>query len=199
MNKLFVVFFTLAFIFGHFARIEFGNGVALVAIDIVVGFFAAYWFGKTIVVRKKITSPLLLPTLVFTGIAVQSLVLSLLLFSPIQVLIGSLYLLRFLSYIGMYFFIREFSKDDRRNLLKGLVVIIGVTVTIGAFQYLYYPSLRNLFYLGWDDHLYRLFSVFLDPNFTGALFVCFFLFLLYFFKEFRKQSRIKQISLVFFI
>src|SRR3989344_4212784 len=35
-----------------------------------------------------------------------------------------------------------------------------------------------LYYLGWDEHLYRLFSTFLDPNFAGAFFVLYFLFAL---------------------
>src|SRR5258708_8198179 len=48
---------------------------------------------------------------------------------------------------------------------------------IGLVQYLLYPNLRNLYYLGWDEHLYRLFSSFLDPNFACAFLVLFFLFI----------------------
>jgi O-antigen ligase len=55
-----------------------------------------------------------------------------------------------------------------------------VTVFIGYVQYFYYPSLKNLFYLGWDEHLYRMFSTFLDPNFAGAFFAIFFIFSLCF-------------------
>jgi hypothetical protein len=39
-------------------------------------------------------------------------------------------------------------------------------------QYIWYPYLRNLSYLGWDPHLYRVFSTLLDPNFAGILFLC---------------------------
>lgn len=38
--------------------------------------------------------------------------------------------------------------------------------------------MRKLFYLGWDEHLYRLFSTLFDPNFAGmSLVIIFFLFL----------------------
>jgi len=38
-------------------------------------------------------------------------------------------------------------------------------------QFFLYPDLRNLMYLGWDPHYYRLFSTLLDPNFAGIIFV----------------------------
>ncbi len=42
---------------------------------------------------------------------------------------------------------------------------------LGLIQYFWYPYLRNLSYLGWDPHLYRVFSTFLDPNFASIFFV----------------------------
>jgi hypothetical protein len=39
----------------------------------------------------------------------------------------------------------------------------------GWLQYFYYPDLRHLTYLGWDDHINRLCGAFLDPGFTGIL------------------------------
>lgn len=192
MNKLFIILFSLAFIFGQFARVEFGNGIALIAIDIVVGLFSLFWLFKTFVTHKKVSSPLVLPALIFFGIGIQSLILNLTWLEIPQLLVSSMYLFRFMSYVGLYFFVREFSQNDRRWLVRSMLVCISVTVSIGMFQYFYYPSLRNLFYLGWDDHLYRLFSVFLDPNFTGALFVCFFLYLLLFLPRFSSFSIIKK-------
>ena len=34
-----------------------------------------------------------------------------------------------------------------------------------------YPDLRNLWYLGWDPHYYRVFATLLDPNYVGILLV----------------------------
>lgn len=199
MNKVFVIFLSLAFILGQFARFEFGNGVALVAIDVVVGTISVYWLSAYLLLRKKLSSSFVLPILVFTAVAVQSLIMSLIWFEPIQVAVGGLYLMRFLSYVCLYFVFRDFTTGEKFFLIKVLLVVITTTLLIGVFQYFYYPSLRNLFYLGWDDHLYRLFSVFLDPNFTGALFVCFLLFLLLFLNHFKKYSNLQKTGLVLLV
>ena len=55
-------------------------------------------------------------------------------------------------------------------------------------QYVWYPYLRNLYYLGWDPHLYRVFSTLLDPNFAGIIFA-FTLFLgAYLWQKTKRQS-----------
>jgi O-antigen ligase len=74
-------------------------------------------------------------------------------------------------------------------LFSGTVVVL-----LGFIQYFFYPSLRNLYYLGWDEHLYRLFSSFLDPNFAGAFFALFFIYTLNFIRDFlNKNEKIKFI------
>lgn len=56
---------------------------------------------------------------------------------------------------------------------KIIKILILITLSgflflgFGYLQYILYPDLANLFYLGWDRHLYRFFSTLLDPNFTG--------------------------------
>jgi O-antigen ligase len=63
------------------------------------------------------------------------------------------------------------DKKSKDSLNKKLIIAGSVFVLLGFIQYLFYPDLRNLYYLGWDEHLYRLFSTFLDPNFAGAFLV----------------------------
>jgi len=63
-----------------------------------------------------------------------------------------------------------------------------LVVVLGYIQYFLYPNLRNLYYLGWDDHLYRMFSSFLDPNFVGAFFVIYFLFTVFLIFELIKEK-----------
>ena len=79
----------------------------------------------------------------------------------------------------MFAFILSQNKDFK-SLVKKLIIFIGIFIVgLGFIQFLFYQSLRNLFYLGWDEHLYRMFSIFLDPNFAGAFFVLYyFLFVL---------------------
>ena len=55
---------------------------------------------------------------------------------------------------------------------------IALTVIIGLLQYFFLPDLRWLYYLGWDDHLYRLTFPYFDPNFTGIILSMFLLYYL---------------------
>lgn len=76
-------------------------------------------------------------------------------------------------------------------LFSGLIVVL-----VGYIQYFFYPSLKGLYYLGWDEHLYRMVSVFLDPNFAGAFFSLYFIFSLDYLKEiYKKISPFKVLTL----
>jgi hypothetical protein len=78
----------------------------------------------------------------------------------------------YLSLIGIGSLMGK-NGDERKVLtIAGLAVVV-----FGYLQYFFYYDLKYLYYLGWDNHLYRLFSSFLDPNFTGMFFSLFFLFL----------------------
>ncbi|HVZ67721.1 MAG TPA: O-antigen ligase family protein [Patescibacteria group bacterium] len=92
-----------------------------------------------------------------------------------EFIISLSYLIRFASYVSLIiapiFLATKFIKSVNIKLLIGG----SVFTLLGYIQYFYYPNLRNLYYLGWDDHLWRLFSTFLDPNFAGAFIVLFLL------------------------
>lgn len=97
-----------------------------------------------------------------------------------EFLVSSMYLTRLIFYLLCIPIISQlFKKGDVRWLLSAVTLSLGVTVVIGLLQYLLYPDLRNLMYMGWDEHLYRIFSSFLDPNFTSVIYViCIWLLLL---------------------
>lgn len=88
-----------------------------------------------------------------------------------EVIISSRYLFRFILYSLMLIPVWQAKRNDKQFYLKGLwlggIIIAGV----GIIQYFLYPNLRNLSYLGWDPHQYRVFSTLLDPNFTGIILV----------------------------
>ena len=48
-------------------------------------------------------------------------------------------------------------------------LIINFVTFFGLAQYFLFYDLRALYFLGWDDHLGRLVSTLLDPNFAGFL------------------------------
>lgn len=49
-------------------------------------------------------------------------------------------------------------------------LLFGIFVAAyGLLQYIFLPDTRFLFFLGWDDHYYRVISTLLDPGFTGIV------------------------------
>jgi hypothetical protein len=93
-------------------------------------------------------------------------------FKSIDLTEGVFYLLRILAYfmfalsIKSYIVKNERLKETFFNLLIGMSLLIAL---FGWIQYVLYPDVRVLYYLGWDDHLYRIVGTFLDPGFTSIL------------------------------
>ncbi len=103
-----------------------------------------------------------------------SILFSLSYFTPIQVIIGSLYFLRLIAYF--YFFKINYNLIKtklitKELLLNSLIAISLATATLGWIQYFLLPNLTFLKILNWDDHLYRLVGTFLDPTFTALIIV----------------------------
>jgi O-antigen ligase len=92
-------------------------------------------------------------------------------------LISFAYSLRYAAYASIIFAFQFLDKKFKASLNVKLIAAGTIFVVLGYVQYFLYPNLRNLYYLGWDEHLYRLFSTFLDPNFAGAFLVLFILLL----------------------
>lgn len=163
--------------FGVVLRIVPINNVAIYPQDVIAGLifiivsFNIYKKGKYFI-KSKILLFLLL--FAFTGFL--SLLLAISWLSGSEFLIALSYLLRFISYssilFAFYFFDEEYKDTIPIKLLIGGLIF----TLLGFVQYFFYEDLSNLYYLGWDMHLYRLFSTFLDPNFAGAfLTLCFLL------------------------
>ena len=110
------------------------------------------------------------PILVFIGVAILSLGMNASRFSGQELGIGSLYLVRWTLYAALYaIVIQKWIKGE--VFLTYLFAIGAGFGVLGLIQFFLYPNLRNLMYLGWDPHFYRLFSTLLDPNFAGILLV----------------------------
>ncbi|MEK7542910.1 MAG: hypothetical protein AAB503_01210, partial [Patescibacteria group bacterium] len=87
------------------------------------------------------------------------------------------YLIRLISYISFFIYLWNiFSNEKLRENSLRLLIIVSILVAIfGWLQYLFFPDLRVLKYVGWDDHLYRLTGSFLDPGFSAIILVLGFL------------------------
>jgi len=189
--KLLFIFTILLFTFGEVIRVP----VALLSIkliDIGIVVLASYWvlFSIKNLKKVKISKKLGVPILIFFAIALLSLLLNSRFLNINGLFVSSLYLVRWIAYASIFFIIPIFNSSFKKKI-KNLLVFAGfLIVVLGYIQYFLYPNLRNLYYLGWDEHLYRLFSVFLDPNFAGAFFVLYFLFVLnILIDSFKKQAR----------
>lgn len=85
---------------------------------------------------------------------------------------SSLYLLRFWSYSMVSVYILNFvKKNELFTVHRSLLTVAVATAIFGWLQYLLWPDLTALKYLGWDDHLLRMVGTFLDPTYLALIMV----------------------------
>lgn len=122
--------------------------------------------------REKNRSGLTLiaPIAAFIAAATGSLIINSGRFSGEELFNGSMYLIRWILYAGIYA-VAGLSRLSGKFWTLGLIGVGTALAVLGCTQFVFYPDLRNLEYLGWDPHYYRLFSTFLDPNFAGIILV----------------------------
>lgn len=168
LTEFVLIAFLSLFPFGQVLRLELsflGNPFVLQPIDLVAGFSLIIFF------RQRIFPPEYGKIVAFIAASVFSLLFSLSLFAPSKVFIGSLYLLRFIAYSSLFAITWRLvkTKSMKQTLFNSLIVVSFFVAIFGWIQYFWLPDLRDLARLGWDDHLFRLVSTFLDPGFTGII------------------------------
>lgn len=160
---------------GVVARIEIVRNAYIYIQDILA--FLIFLIVIFNVYKKKIyvTNNLFKILWTFITIGFISLIINSSMLTILEFLVSLSYLVRFISYSSLIFIPIFLSKKYLTTINKKLLLIGEIFVLLGYIQFVYYPDLGNLFYLGWDIHLGRLFSTFLDPNFAGAFLVLFIL------------------------
>ncbi len=189
--KLLFILVILLFTFGEVIRVPVA-GLSVKLIDVGIVVLTVYWGLLAVKNLKKIKIDKKrgIPILIFFAAALLSLALNARFLNINQLFVSSLYIIRWIAYASIVLIIPMFDSSFKKIIIKLLIFIGALTVFLGYIQYLFYPNLRNLYYLGWDEHLYRLFSTFLDPNFAGAFFVLYFLFVLnILINSLKKQAR----------
>lgn len=170
IRVLTLLFFVL-FPFGQLLRYEvaiLGVGIALHPIDLVVG------LTFLTILTSKFKKPSVFKSLsAFILAGVFSLIFSLSIFGPEAILKGTLYFIRLTAYLFFFIAIFNTAKSDKSRtwLFNSLILLSTIVAIFGWLQYIWFPDLRSLFYLGWDDHLYRLIGTFLDPGLTSIILV----------------------------
>ncbi|MBI3985094.1 MAG: O-antigen ligase family protein [Candidatus Levybacteria bacterium] len=190
-----IIFLLLIFPIAELGKIQLG-AVSFSLNDIAFLTVATVW---VIVDYKKINRikfNLLKPILLFSAVGLFPLLINSLSLTPNSFFVSLLYLVRWVLYSSIYFVLMTRDKKFLEQFKYLLVIPISLFLLIGFVQFFYYPSLANLFYLGWDEHLYRLFSSFLDPNFAGTFFVITFLYLSYLSWETYKKKKTNKTILL---
>lgn len=185
-----IYFLFPAFIFTEVARIQLTPTIGATALDIVVICSALLYlltcaWRKLPIFPEKIKTPLLLVVVAMAG----SLLINSYQLTADQLLVSFLYCIRFAAYSILLSTVIQASSAVKKKVIIGMLISGSAILFIGYLQYFFYQSLRNLYYLGWDDHYLRLFSSFLDPNFAGVFLVLFLLFLSIFISKAYKEGK----------
>lgn len=132
---------------------------------------------------------------IFIGLLFLSYLLGFYSFTLSQNTISFFYLLRLaLYFFGFFYFawaVKEKSNFNQK-ILRGFSFFVIFTLVLSLVQYFLYPDLRNLFYLGWDPHLYRTFGLYLDTSIAAAIYGIVLLFLVINFKKIKIPTYIKS-------
>lgn len=136
------------------------------------------------------------PLYAFNIILVLTYLIGIVNFSQNENLIALLYLVRLIFYQTFFLYMYFHAKKEEMIKLfkKGFYMTLTLILISSLVQYFFYPDLRNMYYLGWDPHLNRLFGVFFDTSLAAAFYG---LISLYFYK--RKNFFASFIFLIFLI
>jgi len=166
LTVLFLVLCMICIPLGEIIRIPFGANATFLPIDGVVMLIGILGFMSLF--KEKKYPQVLKEILFFISVALLSLLFNIHTVSLNQFITAGLYLIRWVSYAGVYIAVIQLKPKSARLLPWFMLTSVGILAFLGIVQFFLYPNLRNLAYLGWDVHLYRLFSTFLDPNFMGV-------------------------------
>lgn len=162
ITKLFLTTLVISLGFGQLLRFEM-SGIPIYLHDLLV---AAILLTNVRSLPAVLKSFKVLKIFIL-GILVSSLS-ALYLYPLSSLLVPSLYSLRLLSYLSLFFFLKNSNAKISQNFFLAASLI---TTVIGLTQYLLLPDMRWAQYLGWDDHLNRLTLPHYDPTFTGVMLI----------------------------
>lgn len=181
--RLSLALFLLLIAAGQFARVSLQNGIeiinplkgiegSLLLTDLILPLIIIGWLSYKLLAKRTFPQGALIkPFFLFSAIAFFSLVHSLLLFSPSEIINGLFYFIRLLEYFFLYWFSLDVLNSDYSRKTFWLLIAISLALAIGGFiQLKLLPDLENLQDFGWDPHQNRLFSSWFDPNFLGGFF-----------------------------
>ncbi len=177
MSKIYLFGILIALLLsslGELVRLPWGPGNGLLPNDLWLALVGGVWFiDKTLIRRRWPKSALFAPFATFVVIATLSLIHGSAVLAPKEVLISSLYLIRFIEYFLIIFIVSDLTQINAPSppaRILNTILLAGLIVAIAGFiQLKWFPSFESFEQLGWDPHIGRLLSTWFDPNFTGGL------------------------------
>ena len=192
IKKILFILICVGLFLNQAGRIDFQNDISVTFLDLSTAIFVL--FGIITRFKDIKREVFKLPKIIglFLTIIVISLFFNFGKYTLFQNIVAWLYLLRFLLYLSVFIVAKNMfiSVKDKIFILRSLLATGLGLVMAGFIQYMFYSNLRNLYYAGWDEHMYRLFSSFFDPNFAGAFFTLLFIFLLGIWFSFNSKKNI---------
>ncbi len=161
----------LALAAGQILKLPTGsNSISIYFHDISL---VVLWFFYLVTARKNpfsTSTPLTKPIIIFIATMLLSLVASLFIYQPSEVVVGFFYLVRFILYTGLFFITYSYLDNRFSSILQDFVVIAALVVAVlGLLQLIFIPDFTFMAQFGWDPHYGRMVSTFFDPNFSGGL------------------------------
>lgn len=175
LAKFLVIAFLFCFPFGQLLRFDINfasRTIPIIAIDLIALLSIIY---IPFISKPKISWHFN----AFFAACVLSLLLSFSYLEPLKVIMGSLYFVRLFAYYSFLILTWNLVKKSpkfKTDLFYLITISFVLAAIFGWLQYFLFFDLTYLKYAGWDDHLGRLVGTFLDPGFTGLIFVIAFFF-----------------------
>ncbi len=161
----------LSTIAGEFGRISLG-GLSFLPLDLIAPAVLGIWFMRKLVRKEKIILDKVGGALIaFWAVALLSLLWNSGGLTGTELQTAGLHLLRFVMISGLFFVARDLAKQSKQIL--GTLLFAGVALAVSGFYLLeLLPDFTEvgLTEAGWDPHVGRLTSTWLDPNFVAGAF-----------------------------
>lgn len=182
LQSLSLVGISVCIFFGQLLRLNTGN-IDFPLIDLFLGIFAFIHIALNF---KRAKNRYFLWFIIFSwvSLAVNYII------NPRPFLEPIFYLIRLCLLLSLFTFESNLKLSSFQQKLLTLALISNLI--FGLLQYLLWPDLTYFKALGWDDHLHRLVSTYLDPTFTGLIYL---LFLIHIF--FKKPKNIWLMAIVY--
>lgn len=165
-TSIFILLFSI--ITGQAVRLYLSSGGGIVISDIVVPLFLIGWL-----CYKFLKSPRFVKSPIDFNLATVLLVFVITFLINIGhffSLLSVSYLFRLFMYLALFWPLYDLLKDQERlkSTQKFLDYLFYGLIGLGVLQLIFVPYLLFLMPYGWDPHLNRMVSTFLDPNFLAA-------------------------------